>query len=88
VTSFWQSIAKILYNTLMEHRINFTLKPSTIENLQAYAEMLNKEMSLLIEEALEAYFSEIQKHLAEKNRADENAMTSLDYEEFWEGVEL
>ncbi len=72
----------------MEHRINFILKPSTIENLQVYAEILDKEMSLLIEEALEGYFSEIQKQLLEKNMADENAMTSLDYEEFWEGVEL
>ena len=72
----------------MKNRINFTLKPSTIENLQAYAALLDKEMSLLIEEALEGYFSEIQKQLLEKNMADENAMSSLDYEEFWEGVEL
>jgi hypothetical protein len=72
----------------MENRIDFILKPSTIENLQAYSEMLDKEISTVIEEALDAYFAETQKRLLEKNIADENAMTNLDYDEFWDGVEL
>jgi len=72
----------------MENRINFTLKPETIESLQAYSEILHKDISSVMEEALEAYFAAVQKQLLEKNMADENAMTSLDYDEFWEGVEF
>ncbi len=72
----------------MKETINFTLKPGTIENLQAYSEILDKEISTVMEEALEAYFAETQKRLLDKNTADENAMTNLDYDEFWDGVEL
>ncbi len=72
----------------MENSIHFTLKPSTIESLQAYAQILDKDVSVLMEEALEAYFAEVQKHFMEKSIADENALTNLDYDEFWDGVEL
>jgi len=72
----------------MENSIHFTLKPSTIESLQTYAQILDKDISLLIEEALDAYFAEVQKGFLEKNIADENALTNLDYDEFWDGVEL
>ncbi len=72
----------------MENSIHFTLKPDMIENLQVYAEMLDKDVSTLMEEALDAYFTEVQKHFLEKNIADENALTNLDYDEFWEGVEV
>ncbi len=72
----------------MENSLHFTLKPSTIENLQLYAKILDKDVSILMEEALEAYFAEIQKRFMEKSIADENALTNLDYEEFWDGVEL
>ncbi len=72
----------------MENSIHFTLNPDTIENLQVYAEMLDKDVSTLMEEALDAYFAEVQKRFLERNIADENAMTNLDYDEFWEGVEV
>jgi len=72
----------------MENRINFTLRPDTIESLQVYSELLHKDISMMMEEALEAYFAQVQKQLLEKNMADENAMTNLDYDEFWDGVEL
>ena len=72
----------------MENSIHFTLKPDTIENLRAYAQMLDKEISTVIEEALDTYFTQIEKQRVEKNMADESAMTTLDYEEFWEGIDL
>ena len=72
----------------MENSLHFTLKPSTIESLQTYTQILDKDVSLLIEEALDAYFAEVQKGLLEKNIADENALTNLGYDEFWDGVEL
>ena len=33
-------------------------------------------------------FEQAQKILLEKNLDDENAMTNLDFDEFWDGVEL
>jgi len=72
----------------MEHRIDFTLKPETIENLQAFAELLKKDVSWVLENALEEYFAKVEKELLEKSMADENAMTNLDYDEFWEGVDF
>jgi len=72
----------------MENRIDFTLKPETIENLQAFAELLKKDVSWVLENALEEYFAKVEKELLEKSMADENAMTNLDYDEFWEGVDF
>ena len=72
----------------MEHRIDFTLKPRGVENLQAFAELLKKDVSWILENALEEYFAKVEKELLEKSMADENAMTNLDYDEFWEGVDF
>jgi len=72
----------------MENRINFTLKPDTIENLKAFSELLKKDVSWVVEQALEEYFATVQKQLLEKNLADENAMTNLDFDEFWDGVDI
>ena len=72
----------------MSNKIDFTLKPETIENLQAFAELLKKDVSWVLENALEEYFVKVQKELLEKNMADENAMTSLNYDEFWDGVDF
>ena len=72
----------------MSNKIDFTLKPETIENLQAFAELLKKDVSWVLENALEEYFVKVQKELLEKNMADENAMTNLDYDEFWDGVDF
>ncbi len=59
-----------------------------MQNLEAFSEMKKKDISTLINEALEEYFANEQKKLLEKNLADENAMTNLDYNEFWDDVEL
>jgi len=72
----------------MSNRIDFTLKLETIENLHAFAELLKKDVSWVLENALEEYFAKVQKELLEKNMADENAMTNLDYDEFWDGVDF
>jgi len=59
-----------------------------MQNLEAFSEMKKKDISLLINEALEYYFENEQKKLLEKNLADENAMTNLNFDEFWDDVEL
>ena len=67
---------------------NFTLTSDNLENLQNFAEILKKDTSTIINEALEEYFINAQKKLLEKSLEDENAMTNLDYDEFWDGVEI
>jgi len=73
---------------LMENNIKIEFKHSTIENLQLFSKMLNKDINLMLEEALEQYFDSEQRRLMEKNINDENAMTNLDYNEFWDDVDL
>lgn len=58
------------------------------QNLEIYTKILKKSPEVILNEALEIYFEEVQKALLEKNISDENALTNLDYDEFWEGVEI
>ncbi len=72
----------------MHDTINLQLTPDNIHNLEIFAEILKKDYNTILNEALEQYFEATQKRLLEKNIADENAMTNLDFDEFWDGVEL
>jgi len=71
-----------------DNRIEIALKERTVESLLTFSEILKKDMNTILEEALEQYFETEQQKLLEKNHDDENAMTNLDYDEFWEGVEI
>lgn len=71
----------------MEDR-NFTLTMDNLENLENYGEILKKDTSKIINEALEMYFLNEEKKLLEKVSEDENAMTNLDFDEFWDDVEI
>lgn len=68
--------------------MNISINPDNYENLENFKEILKKDESTMINEALELYFETEQKKLLEKNLEDENAMTNLDYDEFWDGVDL
>ncbi|MDD2451775.1 hypothetical protein [Sulfurovum sp.] len=72
----------------MQEDMKIELKHSTVENLQLYSELLGKDVNRMLEEALELYFEAQQKRLREKNFENENMMTDLDYDEFWDGVDL
>ncbi len=65
-----------------------TINNDNLENLQNFGEILKKDMSSMINEALELYFEAEQKKLLEKNLADENALTNLSFDEFWDDVEV
>jgi len=71
----------------MNH-IKIEFKQSTVENLELFSQMLKKDVNTMLEEALEQYFDAEQKRLMEKNINDESAMTNLDYDEFWDGVDI
>jgi len=68
--------------------LKIEFKQSTVENLELFSTMLKKDVNVILEEALEQYFDSEQKKLMEKNINDENAMTNLDYNEFWDDMDL
>jgi len=68
----------------MNDKIDFVLNTKTIENLKLYSELLNKDFSTMLDEALEQYFVSEQEKLIAK---EQNA-TNLDYNEFWDGVDV
>jgi len=42
----------------------------------------------MLDEALQLYFDTVRKQMLEKNFEDENMETNLDFDEFWDGVEI
>ena len=64
------------------------LKPDTVDNLQAFSELLNKDINTMLEEALQRYFEEEQQKLIEKGIEEDASMTNLDYDEFWDGLDI
>jgi len=67
---------------------NITLTSDNLENLENFSSILKKDFSTIMNEALENYFEQEQKKLLDKNLEDENAMTNLDFDEFWDDVEI
>ncbi len=72
----------------MEKTINFELSANMGEELQTFSQILNKDRNTILHDALEEYFEKQQQKLLEKNLEDENALTNLDYDEFWDGVDI
>jgi len=72
----------------MKDTINIELKQDTVDNLLAFSELLKKDINKMLEEALEQYFENEQKKLIEKGIEEDSTMTNLDYDEFWDDVDL
>ncbi|MGM0624119.1 MAG: hypothetical protein ACQESH_08905 [Campylobacterota bacterium] len=64
--------------------LEFTLNHEQLQKIELYAKLLHKDSNTLINEALELYF-QAQDELLQQQQGLE---TNLDYDEFWEGVEL
>ena len=73
----------------MENNFNFELSHKTIEDLQLYSSILNKDVSTILNEALQQYFENEQKKLEASSTlgADHNN-TNLNYNEFWDGIDI
>ncbi len=65
-----------------------SLPPDTYAVLLHYAQVLKLPPQRLAQEALEAFFAEIEKQSMEKGLSGENAETSLSFDEFWDGVDV
>ncbi len=72
----------------MNNDINFVLDAETVEKLAAYGELLEKDASTMINEALQLYFAAEEKRLLEKKLAEKDPMTDLSFDEFWDDVDL
>ena len=73
---------------MKENTIQLELTYEMIENLQTFSQLLKKDVNLILEEALTQYFENEQKKILEKNQEDNNMMTNLDFDEFWDGVDI
>lgn len=73
---------------MKENTIQLELTYEMIENLQTFSQLLKKDVNLILEEALTQYFENEQKKILEKNQEDSNMMTNLDFDEFWDGVDI
>ncbi len=65
-------------------KMDFTLDAKTIQELQEFAKLLNKDISKIMQEALEDYFAKAEQELLAK----EKSQTNLSYDEFWDGVDV
>ena len=72
----------------MNDNIKIQFKQSTIDDLVGFSKMLNKDINSMLEEALEQYFENEQKKLIEKGIDADASMTNLDYDEFWDGLDI
>lgn len=72
----------------MKDTIKIEFKQSTIDDLRGFSEILKKDVNVMIEEALEQYFENEQKKLIEKGIEEDASMTNLDYDEFWDGLDI
>ncbi|MBT5935779.1 hypothetical protein [Sulfurimonas sp.] len=68
--------------------MNITINQNNYERLAEFKEILNKDESTMINAALELYFIKVQEELSQKGTNDENAMTNLDFNEFWDDIEI
>jgi len=64
------------------------LTDNNLQNMEFFKVALKKDENRIINEALEEYFDSAQKNLVEKQIADENALTNLSYEEFWDDLDI
>ena len=72
----------------MSKDFKIALKQDTVDNLLACSQLLHKDVNVMLEEALTQYFESAQKNLIEKGIEEDASMTNLDYDEFWDGLDI
>jgi len=61
----------------------YTVDEKSMEQLRFYSELLKKDIPTMVHEALEQYFVNEEKRLAEQD-----PMTNLSYDEFWDDLDI
>jgi len=72
----------------MAQDLKLELKLEVVEDLELYSEILKKDVNTILNEALEQYFESEKEKILDKNQNNENAMTNLSYDEFWDDIEI
>ncbi len=72
----------------MSNTQQLTLNEQTANKLQAYAELLEKSPSSILNEALENYFLEADKAIVEKSMHQQDPDTDISFDEFWDDVDI
>ena len=72
----------------MKDTFKIELKQDTVDNLLAFSELLHKDVNKMLDEALEQYFENEQQKLINKGIEEDSTMTNLDYDEFWDGLDI
>ena len=68
---------------------NFELSAKMVDDLQTYSAILEKDVSTILQEALSEYFERTQEKLeASSALGADHTMTNLDYDEFWDDVDI
>lgn len=68
--------------------IHLNLTQENIEGLEIYSKLLHKDINTIINESLKLYFEKAQEHLQTKSLEGDGANTNLDFDEFWDGIEI
>ena len=63
--------------------MTITIDDNLAQQLSFYEELLKKDLNTMLHEAFEQYFISEEKRLSEQD-----PLTNLSYDEFWDGVEL
>ncbi len=72
----------------MNDKLEFKLDTKTLENLEVYSKLLDKDINTILNEALSLYFQKEEEKLIAQNLEGDSGMTNLDFDEFWEDVEI
>ena len=72
----------------MSNSIEIQFEQSIVEDLVAFSKILHKDINVMVKEAIEDYLANQQQKLMEQSLYDDNAMTNLDYDEFWDGMDI
>ena len=63
--------------------LKITIDSKTAEQLAYYSQLLHKDATTMVHEALEFYFVEEEKKLSEQD-----PMTNLSFDEFWDNMDI
>jgi len=63
--------------------MTITIDDTLSQQLSFYQDLLKKDLNTILHEALEQYFVSEEKRLAEQD-----PMTNLSYDEFWDGLDI
>ncbi len=71
-----------------DEALEIELSYINVEQLKSFSQLLQRDINSILNEALTQYFETMQKKIIEKEREDDISMTNLDYDEFWDGVDI